>query len=302
VVDVYSSVDAALGEILSQVSDDTLVLILASHRMSHYYGMPFLLPNILCGLQVAEPLAVEKGPAPDLYSIKGLQQMLSRMWHHVPANYKKKMERKRLAVLDWFERRRTLPKPSFYGVDPRRSQCFILYNGSPVSGLKVNLAGREPEGLVKPGRELKAFYRQITKDLLDIVDLDTGKPVITGVKRTKDLYNGRYLDHLPDLLIEWNEEKRLGSTSLGNPNGSKIRIASKKLGELEGLSTYCRTGDHRPEGLLIAMGAGLKPGRIEQSISIMDLAPTISLLLGIQLPEIDGKPIARIVNDINLQI
>ena len=71
VMDVYSSVDAALGEILSQTGDDTLVLILASHRMSHYYGLPFLLPQILCGLQVARPLAVEKGAAQTTSSIEG---------------------------------------------------------------------------------------------------------------------------------------------------------------------------------------------------------------------------------------
>jgi len=44
-----------------------------------------------------------------------------------------------------------------------------------------------------------------------------------------------------------------------------------------------------------------KPGRIEQTISIMDLAPTISSLLGVQLPEVDGKPITKIINDINLR-
>ncbi|MHC4215490.1 MAG: alkaline phosphatase family protein, partial [Planctomycetota bacterium] len=165
VIDVYSSVDAAIGEILTEVGDDTLVLILASHRMSHYYGMPFLLPKILCGLQVAEPLGVEKLSAEASYPIDILQQMLSRIWRFTPGKYKKKMEKTRRVVLDWFGRHRPLPKPSFYGVNPHRSKCFILHNGSPVSGLRVNIAGREPAGLVKPGPDLKAFYQQLTHDL-----------------------------------------------------------------------------------------------------------------------------------------
>jgi predicted AlkP superfamily phosphohydrolase/phosphomutase len=299
VMDVYSSVDAALGEILSQVDENTLVIILASHRMSHYYGMPFILPKILCGLEVAMPLAAEKGPAQTSHPIDGVQHMLSKIWHCTPAKYKIKMEKARHVVRDWFARHRPPRKPSFYGVDPWRSKCFILYNGSPISGLRVNLAGREPAGLIKPGLELKEFYHQLKNDLLDIVDLDTGKPVIAGVKKTKDLYQGRYLDHLPDLLIEWSEEKRLGSTRLGNPNGSKVRIGSKKLGKVEGLSTYGRTGDHRPEGLFVAVGAGLKPGQIQQTISIMDFAPTISKLLNVKLPQVDGRPITEIIDKIH---
>jgi predicted AlkP superfamily phosphohydrolase/phosphomutase len=300
VMDVYSSVDAALGEIISQVDEKTLVIILASHRMSHYYGMPFLLPKILCGLQVAKPLVAEKGSVAQVsHPIDSFQHMLSKIWQYTPIKYKIKMEKARNVVLDWFTRHQPPRTPSFYGVDPWSSKCFILFNGSPISGLRVNLAGREPAGLVKPGPEFEEFYHQLKNDLLDIVDLDTGKPVISGVKKTKDLYKGRYLDHLPDLLIEWNEEKRLGSTQLGNPNGSKVRVGSKKVGKLEGLSTYCRTGDHRPEGLFVAVGAGLKPGHIGQTVSIMDFAPTISELLNVKLPEVDGRPIAEIINNIH---
>ena len=85
----------------------------------------------------------------------------------------------------------------------------------------------------------------------------------------------------------------------------QILVVAERLGTLsEELFGHLRSAIqvHRPEGLLVAMGCGLKPGRIEQTISIMDLAPTISSLLGVRLPEVDGKPITRIINDINLQL
>jgi Uncharacterized conserved protein len=268
--------------------------------MVHYYGMPFLLPEILCRLGVAEPLAVEKKMPQAPHPMDGLQQMLARAWRYTPAPLKKKMESTRLAILDWLNHLHPQPPPSPYGVDPRRSKCFILFNGSPVGGLRVNLAGREPNGFVKPGPELEAFCEQLARDLLDIMDLDSGKPAITGVKRTKDLCAGDHLNHLPDLLIEWNDEKRLGSVGLDNPSGSRVRIGSKKLGVVEGLNTYCRTGDHRPEGLFIACGAGLKPGRLERTVSIMDFAPTITSLLRVELPKGDGEPISEIITGAQL--
>ena len=76
----------------------------------------------------------------------------------------------------------------FAGIDPRQSKCFLLRNGASVCGLRVNLVGREPEGLIRPGEEMEAFCDQLTKDLLDIIDLDTGKPVVKSVKRTAELY------------------------------------------------------------------------------------------------------------------
>jgi predicted AlkP superfamily phosphohydrolase/phosphomutase len=78
-------------------------------------------------------------------------------------------------------------------------------------------------------------------------------------------------------------------------NNGKLHITSKKIGLLEGINRYCRTGDHRPEGLFVLLGPGVQAGRIGSTVSIMDFAPTFAQLFGIQIPNVDGKPIVEIL-------
>jgi predicted AlkP superfamily phosphohydrolase/phosphomutase len=56
-----------------------------------------------------------------------------------------------------------------------------------------------------------------------------------------------------------------------------------------------RTGDHKPDGLLLAAGHGIRPGRLARSIPVMDLAPTMAALLGVQLRHVDGVPIEALL-------
>ena len=164
-----------------------------------------------------------------------------------------------------------------------------------VGGIRVNLKGREPDGIIRPGEEMEAFCEDLSQKLLKIIDYDTGIPMIKSVRRTSELYQGEALEHLPDLLVEWSDEKLLGAAGSGSAEGSTVRLASGKTGIIEGVNSYCRTGDHRPEGLFIAFGAGIKAGRMERTVSIMDFAPTFADLLGVKLPQIDGKPITEIL-------
>ncbi len=65
--DVYIAIDEAIGEILKQIDDQTIVIILASHRMGHSYGAQFLLRDILIRLAAAQTHSVE-GRSPDVRS------------------------------------------------------------------------------------------------------------------------------------------------------------------------------------------------------------------------------------------
>ncbi len=57
--DVYIAIDAAIGDILTQIDNNTIVVFLASHRMAHNFGAQFLLSDILVRLQAAEVCSAE---------------------------------------------------------------------------------------------------------------------------------------------------------------------------------------------------------------------------------------------------
>jgi predicted AlkP superfamily phosphohydrolase/phosphomutase len=181
-------------------------------------------------------------------------------------------------------------------IDPARSQCFFLDAGYTVSGIRLNLVGREPQGLLAPGAEADRFCDQLIHDLLDIVHPDSQRPLVKQVLRTAELYRGEYLDELPDLLVEWDMAEPLGTTAAGTGAGAVLKGFSNRVGLVEATNTYCRTGEHRVEGMFVARGPGIRPGRLDRVISNLDLAPTFALLLGCDMPNVDGQPVPELLN------
>ena len=138
------------------------------------------------------------------------------------------------------------------------------------------------------------FCRALRRDLLESVDVESGGPVVTRVLSTDELYRGPYRHHLPDLLVEWSHDRALGSATVGTGRGASVRVASGRIGTLEGVNRYGRSGDHRREGLFVAVGPGLDPGRLIGAVAIMDFAPTLASVLGTELPAGAGQPITRL--------
>ena len=291
--DVYAAIDREIGRILEQVGDGATAIVLAGHGMLHKRGAQFLLPDVLARLGVA--VLAESRPDP----VERFDAVLGRIWKRTPPAMQRALAGVRTHARAWIDDR--MPPaglgPTVSRLDAAKSHCFLLDNGFPISGLRLNLIGREPAGLIRPGEEEEAFCRQLTDDLRALEDADTGVRMVRSVERTRDLCEGEHLDLLPDLVVVWSEEHKLGSATCGNPGGSHLRLRSPKIGIVEGTNDYARTGDHRPDGMFAAIGPGLRPGRIGRTVSIMDFAPTFCALLGVSMPDVDGRPIAELLGD-----
>ena len=105
--------------------------------------------------------------------------------------------------------------------------------------------------------------------------------VVRGVYRGRDLYWGPYMDEAPDLVIDYHDG---------------IHISSG-LGLKEVFSPPAE-GRWKAENKRTAMFMGIgeeiyRTGKID-SVSILDLAPTILTLMGVPIPEImDGEDILK---------
>ncbi len=289
--EVYRAIDQGIGEVLACVAPDTTVIVLLGHRMAHKFGAQFLLPRILCALGVAVLRPALATP------VTRADDALTRVWQALPAGLRAALGVPRALARDWLDAHRPagpmLP-PSVTTLDAARSHVFLMDNGFPASGLRLNLEGREPAGLV--GRqEADGFCARLAADLMELVHADTGERAVSRVRRTRDIYQGEHLDLLPDLLVEWDDRRYLGSSTCGNPRGSEIVLRSPKLGTVSGVNGYCRTGDHRREGLFMALGPGIRAGRLGRSVSIMDFASTFCGLLGASLPGADGRAIPELL-------
>lgn len=278
---VYQAADKALGDVLAAAGNPP-VLVVLSHNMSHCIGVHRLLPEILARLGLSVPLP----PAPRRLKPMDVARGLVR---RLPGPARAMAER-------WLKRP---AKPGQFGlprlgVDVKTSRCFVVPNGLAVSGIRINLAGREPNGTVAPA-EVAALFEDLRRALLEISDERTGKPLVRRVMRTGDLYAGPNLDLLPDILVEWDDSTTVASAILNPGPGSVIRATSSRVGTVQAVNNYQRTGEHRPDGLLIAAGPGIAPGGEELHVSILDVAPTITAALGVALPGAEGRVVRELI-------
>jgi predicted AlkP superfamily phosphohydrolase/phosphomutase len=285
---VYAAVDTAIGELLEHAGA-ALVVVLVAHGMSYWYGAQFLLQEILFRLGVAQPPPASPARTGALSAaVAGARGI----WRRLPHSIRGRLAPVRDRLLGASEGAERLPT---IGVDPQLSSCFPVNNGLAVGGIRLNLIGREPQGMLQPGSEADAFCGHLAEVLLDIVDERTDGALVRRVLRTADLYTGEHLDDLPDLLVEWSDAVPTGSMLVGGGAGAVVRARSPTIGIIEGVNHYGRTGEHRPQGLFIAAGPGVRPGRLDRVASILDFAPTFASLLHVNLPHCDGQPLPELL-------
>ncbi|MDH4036112.1 MAG: alkaline phosphatase family protein [Candidatus Krumholzibacteria bacterium] len=260
--DVYVAIDAAIGELIEAAGPGTDVIVLGSHGMRSHYDASFMLDAILRRIErpdATPPSARTVSRARRIWSRtpKGLRVLLSPL---------KGPARQRLGINDLASRR-----------------FFAVPNNDAYGAIRINLAGREPAGRVQPGAAFERECAMLEADLRALINVDTGEPAVLRVLRTRDLYRGPMLNHLPDLMVEWNRRAPI------------TRVHSAKTGEVTGEYTKCRTGDHAPTGFFAATGARVIRGPLREPVSVMDFGPTIADRLGVTLSDVEGRSFAAMV-------
>jgi predicted AlkP superfamily phosphohydrolase/phosphomutase len=152
-----------------------------------------------------------------------------------------------------------------------------LYNN--VAGIYLNRTSHRPPGPVSPAAapKLRDFIMEQARTLRIP---GKGAPLITDIATRESLYHGDYTERFPDIILTLDEDyaavPTLGSTLITPiPPGRLLR-----------------SGDHRPEGMLLAAGPHIQPGKLTQMPGLIDLAPTILHLAGLPIPEsMDGQVI-----------
>lgn len=152
-----------------------------------------------------------------------------------------------------------------------------------LGGAYLNLAGREAQGIVKP-EEAKALKAEIIRKLSGLRDDARREIGINDVWDADDLYVGPYKNNAPDLIIGYNLGYRAGW------DGATGKVTTTVFED----NTKAWSGDH-------CMDPRKVPGSLFTNFpintgdpSIMDLAPTILELLGVDKPGyMDGQSLIR---------
>jgi predicted AlkP superfamily phosphohydrolase/phosphomutase len=164
---------------------------------------------------------------------------------------------------------------SLANIDWRRTRAFSRGNYGQIF---VNLKGREPFGSVNPGREYEETVHDIIEKLRATRDPATGEPILGEVYRKEEIYSGRHVERMPDVVFI---PRDMRYKALGI-----VDFTTRHFIE----PTFGNSGDHRMDGIFIAGGPPFAgPGRAE-GLSLIDLTPTILHLLGLPVPiDMDGR-------------
>ncbi len=227
--DVYKQLDEAIGSFVSRTREDDIVVFMSDHgfqsctrtinmdRLLKRLGyLEFSASNVVFGPMQWGPM---RKAARKVYDVLGLHGKVS------------------------------LPQPVVWS----KTRAFTTIR-STGEGVSLNVAGREPDGIIDPGD-----FERVRDGLMDrlsaFVDPKTGRKPVKAIYRREEIFKGKHADTAPDILMEPAE-------------GYSLTHAKSAIEDADWVS-----GDHRPEGVIVATGP--KVTAFEQQPMLIDLAPTI---------------------------
>jgi predicted AlkP superfamily phosphohydrolase/phosphomutase len=271
---VYAAVDEAIARVRASAPTDTFVIVVSGDGVRPNHCGWHLLPTVLERLGLTRPAgsAHADGVRPSRPSLVG------RVHGMIPASARRFVTeslpwrlRDRLGV--WLQSRH---------IDWSQTRAFAL--PTDLEGcIRLNVAGREPHGIVEPGAQYRAVCEEIRQGLEELENPDTGCKAVTRVWIRDEVFPGPRREQLPDIVVTWNDEAPVGA------------VASKRVGMIRGNSPDLRTGTHSTNGFALASSPGLE-SRTDGRGRLVDIAPTVLALLGVDgASQFDGSPLLPIV-------
>lgn len=273
---VYEKTDDLVGEVLSLTQPEN-VIVVSDHGMGGtsdrmLYLNRFLAENGLLSFQEEDPRA----------RIIGALKRAGMKW--MPYRWQQQVFR--LAKGEFAASIESLQR--FSGIDWGKTLAYSEeLNYFP--SVYLNLKGREPRGIVDPG-DADRVISELSNTLSGWKDPESGTNIVRKVHRREDLYDGPETIHAPDLILELNDCSGY-SYALGRSTTPLGRNSWRKMSSLEyiGKKGGSMNGAHRAWGTMI-LKANNKTAAKKENVSLLDMAPTILHLSGIQIPDwIEGR-------------
>jgi predicted AlkP superfamily phosphohydrolase/phosphomutase len=272
--EIYQAIDQAVGEIIESVKEDITLYIISGDGVGPNYAGWHLLPQVLERLgfmSVSNPSHIHAtAPAAKEAYKKDFLKMIRDL---VPSSVRQTLSQ----YLPAHWRDSLMSRWTTVNIDWSRTQAFCL--PTDLEGcIRLNVIGREPQGIVRPGAEYEAICIKLIASLEQLTNPRTGRPAVRQVVRVDGAFAGERRDYLPDLIVLWSEETKISA------------VHSPTFGLVEAPSPDARTGTHHSPGFVIAHGPSVQPGYPLTEGHIVDFAPTVLSEFGLLRPDyMDGR-------------
>jgi predicted AlkP superfamily phosphohydrolase/phosphomutase len=226
--EAYQATDEQIGNLLDLLPDNTNVFVASLYGMKFGYPIDGLAEN-LChqlGYQNSAP------PASAFSSPVALARRI------LPAPLRTAISQR----LSFRLQDKLLTQNLARSTDWSQTRAFsipALYH----TLIRINLKGRDPQGIVHPGDEYHELLRDIEADFRQLTDPASGQPVIDAVYKAEELYGPQRSDALPDLFIHWKPTRHF-MPAVNHPNGPITQDRPH----------YYRSSGHSAKGIVAAAG------------------------------------------------
>jgi predicted AlkP superfamily phosphohydrolase/phosphomutase len=267
--DVYEATDRSLARILEALPEDADVIVMATSRMAAENDRSDLLPGMLKTiLDGGSSAASARRSGGALWSVRAA----------VPVSVRGRVAQ----VIPDEAALQITARLSTAGMDWRRTRAFAVPS-EPCGAVRLNLRGRERDGIVDPA-EVDELVGQIEDGLLRFRDPD-GEPAVAGVERIEAIEPSGPRSHLlPDLSVRWSPRPSSGLRLVEAPGLGEVHRVGNGSG---------RSGNHSGEGWALLAPARSRlttPGRPAE---LVDIAATACALLGAEAEReaLPGEPL-----------
>jgi predicted AlkP superfamily phosphohydrolase/phosphomutase len=272
ILNVYKRVDQAVGRICRSVPQGTNIFLMSDHGAGAASPYVFFIDE---WLRQNKLLEFKKSFSVKGFATKCLKTALTTASQNLSSNVKDVLMRcfPGMRVKSQGYVRRAL-------INWRQTKVF---SGEHPSTLRINLKGREEQGIVEP-HEYDDLRERLIDELEGLKNPFNGQKLIEKVYRREALYHGHYVSNAPDLII--------------HPVGFAYQIKGgrftsryyKQVISKKNPNEFFVNGVHRLNGIFIAAGDGIKTREATSQLDIFDLFPTVLYALGLSVPaNVDGK-------------
>jgi predicted AlkP superfamily phosphohydrolase/phosphomutase len=274
--ETYAAVDEAIGRIVDNLDDSVTVMITSGDGMGPNYSGCHLIPDLLHNMDLFHSAHV--GAAADESKEKPRKGLLSSIREAIPLSVRHSISR----CLPHDIHYRLSMKWANSGIDWSRSRAFCIPNANEAY-VRVNKHGREPQGIVSGEQSYRNLIDMLDTEFQALTNPANGRSSTHRIYDTDQVFPGSLRDNLPDLVVTWDPEAKV-LAELESPAAGRV---CKQAG-YQTAPYY--SGNHRPNAFVLARGPRISRGSGIDGGHIVDIAPTIMEMLGVEPPKhFDGR-------------
>lgn len=289
---VARALDGAVGEIVEAAGPDATIVVAAQEGMGDNavdVASNLFLPELLFRLETGRAGLTSWRTAAGAADERAFERPQFRRWLHevwstredgsalarlvrqaLPPRFGRRVE----AMLDGSDGALGHPydfedfykPPVWYSPAWPKMRAFALAAASSGS-VRLNVRGREASGIVAPG-DFLGVRGEIAASIGALTDARSGEPLVERIVATREdpMEDGP----AADLVVVWRER---ACDVAGHPDAGRI-----------GPFPFERSGSHTTHAFLVAGGPGVEATAHAGETTLVDIAPTVLALAGMEAP------------------